>query len=283
MVAADVAVACAGAADCRVTVEGQLRAALVHGTAPGASSMCNVQRGMDTVTLYQFELCPYCHKVKAALEAKGIAFTKVEVNPMNKKELPTLPAGAPRKVPVIQVAGETIFDSTTIVAYLEAHDQTVRLTPSDPALLAKSQLVEKWVNDDLSYVLPTVIYGTWGEAIKAAKVVAKTSNFGLVQNAMVRAGGSLIMHQVAKRIVAKRGGGTPTAMLATEIDKFEAWLGTHDFIGGTELCVGDVAAHGCMMCIAEFPAFATIMARPRVAAWYQRVAAVRVRNRKPAA
>lgn len=254
-----------------------------HGTAPSASAMCDVQRGMDTVTLYQFELCPYCHKVKAALEAKGIAFTKVEVNPMNKKELPALPVGAPRKVPVIQVAGETIFDSTTIVAYLEAHDQTIRLTPSDPALQAKSQLVEKWVNDDLSYVLPTVIYGTWGEAIKAAKIVAKTSNFGLVQNAMVRAGGSLIMHQVAKRIVTKRGGGTPSAMLATEIDKFEAWLGTSEFIGGTELCVGDVAAHGCLMCIAEFPAFATIMARPRVAAWYQRVAAIRVRNRKPAA
>lgn len=235
---------------------------------------------MEAVTLYQFELCPYCHKVKAALEAKGIAFTKVEVNPMNKKELPVLPAGAPRKVPVIQVGGETVFDSTAIVAYLEAHDTTgLRLTPTDPTLLAKSQLVEKWVNDDLSHVLPTVIYGTWGEAIKAAKVVAKTSNFGLVQNAMVRAGGSLIMHQVAKRIVTKRGGGEPAAMLAAEMDKFEAWLGDADFIGGTELCVGDVAAQGCLTCIAEFPAFKVIMTRPRVAAWYQRVAAIRTRNR----
>jgi glutathione S-transferase len=119
---------------------------------------------MNTVTPYQFELCPYCHKVKAALEAKGIAFTKIEVNPMNKKEQPALPEGAPRKVPVIQAGGdngETIFDSTTIVAYLESHDSTgLRLTPSDPELRAKSELVERWVNDDLSYVLPTVIYGS---------------------------------------------------------------------------------------------------------------------------
>jgi microsomal prostaglandin-E synthase 2 len=235
---------------------------------------------MDTVTLYQFELCPYCHKVKAALEAKGIAFTKVEVNPMNKKELPELPAGAPRKVPVIQVNGETIFDSTTIVAYLEANNRDgLRLTPDDPNLLAKSQLVEKWVNDDLSYVLPTVIYGTWGEAIKAAKVIAKTSNFGFVQNAMVRAGGSLIMHQVAKRIVTKRGGGKPAVMLNTEMNKFEAWLGDDDFIGGTALSIADVAAHGCMTCIQEFPAFAMIMARPRVAAWFSRVATIRESNR----
>lgn len=238
---------------------------------------------MNTVTLYQFELCPYCHKVKAALEAKGIAFTKVEVNPMNKKELPALPAGAPRKVPVIQVGGETIFDSTTIVAYLESNDSTgLHLTPSDPELQAKSQLVERWVNDDLSHVLPTVIYGTWGEAMTAAKVVAKTSNFGFVQNALVRAGGSLIMHQVAKRIVKKRGGGSPAEMLAAEMDKFEAWLGESDFVCGDLLSVGDVAAHGCLTCIQDFPAFSIIMARPRVAAWFKRVQSIRERNRAAA-
>jgi microsomal prostaglandin-E synthase 2 len=238
---------------------------------------------MDNVTLYQFELCPYCHKVKAAMEAKGIAFTKVEVNPMNKKELPPLPDGTPRKVPVIEVNGDTVFDSTKIVAYLEAHDPSgLRLTPSAPEMREKSETVERWVNDDLSYVLPTVIYGTWGEALKAAQVIAKTSNFGFVQNAMVRAGGSLIMHQVAKRIVAKRGGGTPAAMLAAEMDKFEAWLGDRDFVCGAEISIGDVATHGCLTCIRDFPAFATVMARPRVAAWFDRVQAVRERNRAAA-
>jgi glutaredoxin len=160
---------------------------------------------MDNVTLYQFELCPYCHKVKAAMEAKGIAFTKVEVNPMNKKELPPLPEGAPRKVPVIRVNGDTVFDSTKIVEYLEARDSSgLRLTPADPKMREKSELVERWVNDDLSYVLPTVIYGTWGEALKAAQVVAKTSNFGFVQNAMVRAGGSLMPSVATDRRQARR-------------------------------------------------------------------------------
>ena len=235
---------------------------------------------MNAVTLYQFELCPYCHKVKAALEAKGIPYTKVEVNPMNKRELPPLPEGAPRKVPVIQVDGETVFDSTTILAYLEQHDTTgLRLTPTDPALRARDEVIERWVNEDLSHVLPTVIYGTWGEALKAAQVVAKTSNFGFVQNAVVRGGGSLIMHQVAKRIVKRRGGGVPAQMLATELDKLEAWLGEADFLGGDAPSIGDVAAHGCLTCIRDFPAFATVLARPRLAAWYERMRALRARNR----
>ena len=57
---------------------------------------------MQPVTLYQFELCPFCHKVRAGLELKGIPFRKVEANPMTKKELPGLPAVAPREVPVLQ-------------------------------------------------------------------------------------------------------------------------------------------------------------------------------------
>jgi microsomal prostaglandin-E synthase 2 len=235
---------------------------------------------MESVILYQFELCPYCHKVKAALEAKGIPFTKVEVNPMNKKELPPLPEGAPRKVPVIQMGGQTIFDSTKIIAHLESiADLGMSLTPKDSDLKTKSELIERWVNDDLSYVLPTVIYGTWSEAITAAQVVAKTSNFGFIQNAVVRAGGSIIMHQVAKRIVKKRGGGTPAVMLAIEIDKFEAWLGDQTFLCGEALSVADVASHGCLTCIEAFPAFTTIMERPRVSAWYKRVSEIRQKNR----
>ena len=43
------------------------------------------------IELFQFELCPFCHKVKAGLEVKGLAYSKVEVNPMKKAELPDLP------------------------------------------------------------------------------------------------------------------------------------------------------------------------------------------------
>ena len=60
----------------------------------------------NKITLYQFQLCPFCHKVRAALELKGVPYTKVEVAPGNKKELPPLPEEAPRKVPVLQVNDE---------------------------------------------------------------------------------------------------------------------------------------------------------------------------------
>ncbi|MFS8068046.1 MAG: glutathione S-transferase family protein [Byssovorax sp.] len=235
---------------------------------------------MKDVTLYQFELCPYCHKVRAGLELKGLTYRKVEVNPMNKKELPKLPAGAPRKVPVLDVGGELLWDSTVILTYLDEHfPGTLRFLPEDPTLRARAEQVESWVDDALTFALPTVIYGTWGEAVKAAQVTARTSNFGLLQNLMVRAGGSVVMHEVSKRILKKRGQSDGRAWLSRELDQLEGWLGVQPFVCGDNLTLADVATHGALTCIQEFPAFAEMMGRPRLAAWYARVAALRAQHR----
>ncbi len=231
---------------------------------------------MEAVTLYQFELCPFCHKVKASLELKGIPFKKVEVNPINKKELPELEGNERKKVPVLEIDGTLVSDSTKILAHLEAINPS--LSP-EGAALEKSEMVEAWVNDDLAQILPAVIYGKVRDAARAAKVVARTSNFGFFQNAMVRGGGSLIMNRVAKKIMARRGGGDPTEMLEAEMDKFEEWLGDQDYVCGDTISVGDAATHGCLTCIQEFPAFTTIMKRKRVADWFARVQAQRDANR----
>lgn len=235
---------------------------------------------MTDVTLYQFELCPYCHKVRAGLDLKGVAYRKVEVNPMSKRELPTLPASAPRKVPVLDVGGELLWDSTVILGYLdEKYPDRMPFFPQDPAARAQAVAIESWVDDALTFALPTVIYGTWGEAVKAAQVTARTSNFGVLQNLMVRAGGSLVMHEVSKRILKKRGQTDGRVWLSRELAKLESWLGEQPFVCGDALSLGDVATHGALTCIQEFPAFAEMMTRPRLAAWYARVAALRAQNR----
>ena len=235
---------------------------------------------MEDLTLYQFELCPFCHKVRAGLELKGLAFRKVEVNPMTKKELPALPADAPKKVPVLQNGSDTVPDSTAILAYLdEKFPGKVGFRPADEAARKQAAEIEEWVDSELIYALPTVIYGTWGEAIKAAQVTARSSNFGWVQNLGVRAGGSLIMHQVSKRLLKKRGKTDAHRWVQESIDQFEQWLGDRPFVTGPELSVADVAMHGALSCVKSFPVYAEIMRRTRVAAWFDRMQAMREGNR----
>lgn len=234
----------------------------------------------EEVTLYQFELCPFCHKVKAGMEVKGLPFRKIDVNPMTKAELPELPGDTRKKVPVIATGDDTIQDSTSILDFFESKGiGTLSWIPEEEAAAVKTREVEAWVDDDLSQVLPPVIYGRWSDAIRAAKVVAKTSNFGPLQNMVVRGGGSLVMHQVAKMIMKRRGGTDPIAMLDAEMDKFEGWLGDQPFVCGEQLSLGDIATQGVLTCIAEFPAFEHIMKRPAIASWYARVQAIREQNR----
>jgi glutathione S-transferase len=96
---------------------------------------------------------------------------------------------------------------------------------------------------------------------------------------MVRAGGSVVMHQVAKRILGKRGHTDGRLWLSAELDRFEGWLGDQPFVCGDTLTLGDVATQGALTCIKEFPAFADMMRRPRLSAWYARVAALRAEHR----
>lgn len=235
---------------------------------------------MEDLTLFQFELCPYCHKVRAGLELKGLAFRKVEVNPMSKKELPPLPEGAPRKVPVLRAGAETVADSTAILAFVDdKFTGKVSFRLADEAARKRAAEIEEWVDSELIFALPTVIYGTWGEAVKAAQVTARSSNFGFVSNIGVRVGGSLIMHQVAKRLLRKRGKADAHAWVSECVDQFEQWLGDQPFVTGEALSVADVAMHGALSCVKGFPVFEEIMRRARIARWFQAVQAMRERNR----
>ncbi|MCA9623438.1 MAG: glutathione S-transferase family protein [Myxococcales bacterium] len=230
---------------------------------------------MATLTLYQFELCPFCHKVKAGLDVKGVAYTKVEVNPRTKRELPPLPADAPKKVPVVAHGDDVVYDSTRILEWLDEAFDGPKLLPEDEAARARAREVEAWVDDELAMALPTVIYGTWGEALKAAQVTAKTSNFGFLDNVGVRAGGPVVMHFVAKRILGKRNKTDGHAWMKDNLDQLEAWLDGQPFVAGDAVSLGDVAVHGALKTVSEFPVFASIMARPTLRAWYDRVEALR--------
>lgn len=232
---------------------------------------------MSNTTLYQFALCPFCNKVRAGLQLKGIAFDEVEVSPRSKSELPALPDDAPKKVPVLQVGDEVVWDSTRILAFLdEAFPDTRSFTPEDSSKREQAEAIESWVDDTLIASLPTVLYGTWREAAQASKVIAASSNYSAGGGLMVKLGGPIIMHQVAKRILKRHERTDAHAWVRENFDYFESELSESAFVCGDELTVADVAMHGALTCVKPFPIFDDVLARPRLGAWYGRVEAMKI-------
>ncbi len=76
---------------------------------------------MAKITLYQFETCPFCAKVRAKLEEKGLDYKKVNVpqdrESVLRKEIAE--KSGVSTVPVIEIDGKWMGESDAIVNYLE--------------------------------------------------------------------------------------------------------------------------------------------------------------------
>jgi glutathione S-transferase len=85
---------------------------------------------MTTLTLVSHHLCPYVQRAAIALEEKGVAFERINIDLANKPDwfLAISPLG---KVPLLKVGDAVIFESAVILEYLE-ETQANPLHPADP-------------------------------------------------------------------------------------------------------------------------------------------------------
>ncbi|ENW81815.1 hypothetical protein F909_01499 [Acinetobacter sp. ANC 3929] len=104
---------------------------------------------MSTVVLHQWEISPFCKKVARMLQFKGISFETVNYNGVLGAKVPMLSKVG--KVPVLDINGQRIQDSTKIARYLdEAYPDLPLLYPTDPLQKAYVELWEDW-SDELLY------------------------------------------------------------------------------------------------------------------------------------
>ena len=232
---------------------------------------------MSDITLYQFQLCPFCHKVRAALELKNITYNKVEVSPGNKKELPPLPEEAPKKVPVLQIDDQIIWDSTDILLQIDqlVPDGIQLNEKADPKLQEQIVTLEDWIDDNLIPALPTVIYASWADAFRAARITATESKFSFWQTLNVKIFGSIIMRLIAKRILKRHQRTDGAAWVAECLDYLENILNSQKFLVGEKVSIVDAAFHGALCCVEEFPVFQSAMQRPVIKEWFQRIRVLR--------
>lgn len=104
---------------------------------------------MNSVVLHQWEISPFCQKVVRMLQFKGIAYQTVDYNGVLGVKVPMLSKAG--KVPVLDIDGQRIQDSTRIARYLDdAYPDLPRLYPADPLQKAYVELWEDW-SDELLY------------------------------------------------------------------------------------------------------------------------------------
>jgi glutathione S-transferase len=177
----------------------------------GGSGAQLLPAGVSEITLYQYEICPYCCKVKAYLDWARISYRVVEINPVAKKEMAALTeynGGEPvKKVPAVLVGREDgshqlLRESSDII------DSLIQAGCAAPAQVEPSAELSrwrKWVDEHWVRVVTVNIYRTVAESLQTFEYMTSLGKFSAFEQFYVRYGGGMLMYAVAKGMRKKYG------------------------------------------------------------------------------
>ncbi|MFT3693902.1 MAG: glutathione S-transferase family protein [Kofleriaceae bacterium] len=220
---------------------------------------------MPTIVLHQWEISPFCGKVRRILEHKQLAFTVENYNGIKGRHAAKLSAVG--KLPVLDYDGERIQDSSDIAEFLEAKHPAPPVFPRDPVERAQAHFWEDWADESLYWF---EVYFRFMDADAATKSIA-----------LLAAGRPSFERMLLGRVVKKshkkalhgQGLGRLTrdrvvAKFCEHLDQLDAILTKQPFLVGSERSIADIAVQSQL---AEVQRTSTLAAeiekRARLSAW----------------
>mmetsp|Transcript_17350 Transcript_17350/g.49681 ORF Transcript_17350/g.49681 Transcript_17350/m.49681 type:complete len:324 (-) Transcript_17350:750-1721(-) len=258
---------------------------------------------VPNITLYQYAICPFCHKAKALLSYVGIEPSRtIEVNPLTKAELPN---GDYRKVPIAIVDDQQVNGSDDIVQALLDHgyiESTLesrwkegelesgegeseseapqgiigKMTMDSFRSSDNSQRWADFASNDLAGLMYPNICRTLSDSFAAFGYVDSVSTFSPIQKGMIKGVGSLAMYMAASKIKKKRNIDDEQEALREAIRKWEQEGldgGNKSFGSGqSQPDLGDISVYGTLRSVQGLPAFDMALATSQVVKeWYERM------------
>ncbi len=125
-----------------------------------------------TVVLWHIEVSHYNEKARWALDYKGIPYSsRVPMPGLHKVSALVATRGKHQRLPVVEIDGRRIGDSTAIIAALEEHTPEPPLYPADPEARRRALALEDWFDEELA---PELRRFVWHHTLADTDVVAQT-------------------------------------------------------------------------------------------------------------
>jgi microsomal prostaglandin-E synthase 2 len=252
-------------------------------------------RGLPrTIVLYQYEVCPFCNKVRAFLDYHKIPYRTIEVNPLTKAELKWSDY---RKVPVILLDDkEQVNDSTAIISRLAAElslapngEAATRSSTAKRSWWARSRASSasssprrdeeeetkwrRWVDERLVRVITVNIYRNAHESFQTFDYITKHGNFGWAEREAARVFGAGMMWGISKRLRKKYGveGDVREALYECAAQWVEAVGPERPFLGGSSPNLADLAVFGVMRSVVGTDTFMDLQHNTEIGPWWERM------------
>lgn len=224
---------------------------------------------MPDVTLHQFEISPFCHKVRRILHLKGVPYEIREVSAL-RSAVDVRRINRIGRLPVLEVDGTLVADSSEIARFLDERYPDPPLWPADPRGRAQCHLLEDWADESLYFYEMTMRLQWPSNSARWARELLRAD--GRLGMAIAPA---LVPRLVAQRTKAQGVGRKPHGLVLRELerhfDALDTLLGDGDWLVPGALTIADIAVAAQVTAIAgAHEGRAALDGHPVTAAWLQR-------------
>jgi glutathione S-transferase len=205
--------------------------------------------GADRPVLWQIGVSHYSEKVRWALAYKGVEHERRSPVPGAHMLFALwLTRGTLKTFPIIQLDGETIGDSTTIIAALEQRYPDPPLYPGDPNARGRALELEEWFDENLG---PQIRLLAWHEVTTDPEgggmdqITERTLPPALRNIGAARAAGAWFGSQLVRlryRVADEASAASARRSVIAALDRLEAELGDGEYLVGDAFTVADLTA-----------------------------------------
>mmetsp|Transcript_14295 Transcript_14295/g.21606 ORF Transcript_14295/g.21606 Transcript_14295/m.21606 type:complete len:345 (-) Transcript_14295:34-1068(-) len=220
------------------------------------------------ITIYQYQVCPFCCKVRAFLDYHNIPYTIVEVNPMTKAEIKSLDTPY-KKVPVVICNGVQLNDSSVIVTTLA--QVLAKINGTDYPFEKSEESWRRYVDEVFVRRIPPNIYRSFSEAMKSFEYISEKNEFSLGQKYFSIYGGSLVMWGVSKKLKQKYEIEDERQAIYNCANDWTTALGEKHYMGGSAPNLADLAVYGILSSIEGLDTFNDLCHETQIGEYYYRM------------
>lgn len=225
----------------------------------------------NSVVLHQWEISPFCQKVARMLKFKGIEYETISYNGLLAAKVSKLSKVG--KVPVLDINGLRLQDSTRIARYLdEVFPDRPLLYPSDPIQKAYVELWEDWA-DELLYFYEVHFRANDPEALEE---IVRISSLGrptyerVIMKPILK---NALQHQINMQGTGRMAKADIEAEFRRHLDRIELVLGQTGWLVGESKTIADIAVGSQLAEVVRTSRIfgAEILSRPRTAQWIEQI------------